>query len=88
MTTTRNPIKGTPEMTNTPNPHFLTVRCDRHHRPLVAGLVPELGTVDADEAIFEVKLFPAMFCPSMWDGDEELANEICWGNWSVTVEGK
>lgn len=73
-----------------PNESFLSCRCTKHEEGL-RGL-PEVQTRGLDSSfgigLFRINLFPNMHCPGMWDGDNELTNQICWDYWVAEVVAK
>ena len=72
-----------------PNESFLSCRCTKHEEGLQHG-PPELENrgVLYGTGLFRINLFPNMSCPGMWDGDNELADQICWDYWVAEVVAK
>jgi len=70
-----------------PNKFLLSCRCTKHEVDL-RGL-PEVQTKGLDTSfgigLFRIYLFPHMSCPGMWNGDDELEDQICWDYWVAEV---
>jgi hypothetical protein len=66
------------------NYYDLHVTCKMHQRPLEGGQ-PQLFR-KAGRGKYVINLFPHMHCPGMWDGDNELTDQICWDYWVAEVE--